>query len=973
MKLHVVLLTLILISATFYNALDREPGSQKIAGSNTEVYTYRYIAELYEIGDTANLAKEIAQFKAQYPNSPYLPYVKYMEANLALENADYPLARSLYESLLKEDISQEIMGELLLNYSLCLSQMEDYALAMHQLQRIDSEISNPDLSKLANLQKADIYYKTGQYYSAVRAYKQACQDFPERQDIQLSLFTCQVKLNNDEEAQAILNAQDPASGYYPSYAQTWLRYLLDNERYTEFDGFVARISAYKVAGLPAIIDLKIKRALQKGDYKTAQAELNLVPEKKKQFAYYQALIYLNQGKEAAADSLLKTLVSSPVPEIAVPAYLERLKILYKSEPLSAIVQLNNYLKENKSEVMKGELYYTLGYFSYNKEDYPEAIKQLAMAKRYELNRELSSQVDFLTAEAWFASGRSDMALDAFNSYLNQYPEGNARDRAWFYLGYINFVAKDYSRAKPCFEELIKNHPDSSYLNDALYYLAEMDFYLANYNLALQSYLELISRNPDNTASRLRVAQIYYYLNDYNKTQQYLTDLQPSYEVCILKGNVFLAKREFSAAQDQFLLAESFVADRLKKAEAQSYRALCLYQMKKFKEASALYLQLSNEKESPDTYLFLSAKSAYAAKDYHQALELYNSFVEQFPESVHFLPALGGIANAYYNMGNFTQAVKDWISILTRFRNQSAFSDNDLATIRDALLGIELGMKRIDNIDMTSELLALPDTFTSEYIKFELNYVLVKLYADNEMWSDLIVAAEKVRSQFPTLVNDDIQLLMATGLIKLNQYEAADTLLADVYTSSKSNEALLKWAELDILTQNYDSAMQKLWTSFRNVPNGDTWFKLLECSEQNNYSDFDSVWNAGTSYQPTYPQSYVMRMNQLFSAGRFEDTLKMADYVLNNSVSVHDHATAFLTMGRVDFESQTYGSALATFKRVILLFPEYADVCNKAVYYLVKAQIQTLGFQEAGMTLNQYLKYLQPEQINELSKLIEEGR
>ena len=87
----------------------------------------------------------------------------------------------------------------------------------------------------------------------------------------------------------------------------------------------------------------------------------------------------------------------------------------------------------------------------------------------------------------------------------------------------------------------------------------------------------------------------------------------------------------------------------------------------------------------------------------------------------------------------------------------------MTVIKDAILGLELGMKRLDDVQMISELIALPDTFVSQYIRFELNYLLVKLYADNQMWADLIQAAEKVKSEYPSQVNEDIQMLMATGL------------------------------------------------------------------------------------------------------------------------------------------------------------------------------------------------------------------
>ncbi len=78
----------------------------------------------------------------------------------------------------------------------------------------------------------------------------------------------------------------------------------------------------------------------------------------------------------------------------------------------------------------------------------------------------------------------------------------------------------------------------------------------------------------------------------------------------------LAKKNYSPALEQFILAEGFATDNVRKIEAQSYRALCLYQMKRFKAVLYLIPKTFPEKESPDTYLFLAAKSAYAAKDYH---------------------------------------------------------------------------------------------------------------------------------------------------------------------------------------------------------------------------------------------------------------------------------------------------------------------------------------------------------------------
>jgi tetratricopeptide (TPR) repeat protein len=939
-----------------------------MANSNTELYAYRYIVELYDTGDSVNLSKELSQFQARYPDSAYIPYVKFMEANLSLEAGDYLKAISQYEALLDKNLRQDVMGELLLNYSLCLSGTGNYSGAMHILQRIDSEIADPDFSAQANLQRADIYYAQGQYYSAERLYKESYSLLSTDSELAYALFNTYIKLNKDAEALVLLTSQDTSSDIYLRFVQSWLEYLLANERYDEFSDFLATQVPVSVANSDTLVELKIRQALTTKNYSEAEELLKKVTDKNSHYRFYTALIKLNHGQEKLADSLFKEVVNDHY--VGIPAYLERLKILYKSEPLSAIVQLNNYLKDSKKDTMKAELYYTFGYFCYHKSDYPEAIKQLSKAKQYDMNRELSARVDILIAESWFAADRTDLALDSFNRYLNLYPEGSAQDRAWFFIAYIHFLNKDYSRSIPGFNKLISSYPDSSYLYDAMYYLGEMDFYLANYNQALTHYLALKKAKPENTVVPLRIAQIYYYQGDYTNSEQYLLQLQPSYEVCILKGGIQLARKDYAAALDQYLLAESFASEHLRKAEAQSYRALCLYQMKRFSEASALYLQLSTEKESPDTYLYLSAKSAYAAKDYHQALQLYDSFIDAHPDSPHFLAALGDIANAYYNMGNYERAVTDWLNILKRFRNTKEFTDTSLASIRDALKGIELGMKRFENQEFIDELLIMPFTFDSEYIQFELNLILVKLYADNEEWADLIVAAEKMRASFPDQKTQDVEMLMVTGLINLNQYSEAGKLLSDIYGSSGSDEALLKWAELEYLSHNFASALAKYRQSYSTNPNADTWLRMLECSAAEGYTDFDTLWYLGAKFKDSIPQSNIIRLSYLYAAQRFDDALSAAESVINNSLSTHDHATAFLTMGLIDIQKENYPAAIATLKRVILLFPEYSDIRKPAIYHTIKAQFLSGATTEAEMLLLQYAQELDSADVEELNELLE---
>ncbi len=943
--------------------------AQVLGTSTQEYYNYRYIVELYDAGDSRTLSNEVYLFQTKYPNSSYMPYVRFIDANLAMESGNYIKAISMYDELLKLNLSRDVYAEIMINFAYSLSATGEYSQALSMLQRLDSEIGDPAYSAEATKIRADIYHKMGHYYSAAIAYREAIVHFPEESELRFGLFSCLVNTDNEVEALAMLWKEDPQSVAYPNFIRTWLSYLISTERYADFDDFVQNNVLGQIEGSQYLADLQIRKSLLVGDFDTIDSLLVKWGTPNNRFMLYSGLSLLNKGNITTADSIFQLIVTDPSPEVAIPAYIERLKILYRSEPLSAITQLSNYVQNAKSDARKGELLYTLGYFCYHKEDYPEAIKQLTHSKRYDLSIELNARIDILLAEAWFAVARYDIAKDSFNRYLNQYPQGSARDRALFYNGYIDFKNKDYISAKQSFNLLISSYPQSGYMQDALYYLGEMNFYLANYNYALDSYLSLAKRDPDNQQVALRIAQSYFYLADYTNCEKFLGDLYPNYESSILKGNLLLSQKNYTGAFDQFSLAESFTSDRLRKAEAQSYRALCLYQMKRFKEASALYLKLSNLGESPDTYLFLSAKSAYAASDYHQALILLDRFIDTYPDSQHFLSALNDIANTYYNMGNFNQAMNDWISILTRFRNHTQFDTMEQTVVRDALLGLELGLGRMQSSSIMEEILSMIDTFSSEYISFELSLLLLKSYARDAQWDDLIRSAESIRNEYPSRANEEINLLMANGFMALEQYPAADSLLFETYSKYKNNSTLVKWAELDILANDYRSAYDKYTIVYQDSSSYDIWIMLLECSSKLDYFEFNKLWDYRQSYPESVAHAQKYYLRYLYHDGRYQEAASLAEELLNTSLSQYDHALSFLISGLIELRKQDYPSAISTLNKTVVLFPEYKDIQSEAVVNLITGLHQSGASTESLMYFNKYKGFIDIASQRELQSIL----
>jgi len=105
-------------------------------------------------------------------------------------------------------------------------------------------------------------------------------------------------------------------------------------------------------------------------------------------------------------------------------------------------------------------------------------------------------------------------------------------------------------------------------------------------------------------------------------------------------------------------------------------------------------------------------------------------------------------------------------------------------------------------------------------------------------------AERIRESFPEHESLDLNLLSAQGLIKLNEYDQADTLLSSLYGETKDVRALIYWAEIDLLFGDYDGALEKYITGLNEGYDEELWLLALKASQIADYQDFSIIWELG---------------------------------------------------------------------------------------------------------------------------------
>lgn len=954
---------------------------------------FNYIVQLYDTSAHPEALLEIESFRSQYPESIYGILTDYLVASITFNAGDYQRCLSLYPPLLREDLHPDLLGDVYLNYAICLYHLGKYSDSIARLQELSSALDIPYYNLQAQLWKARAYVAQGFNLSAEYEFRQVLdQGMPEAKP---EYFSTLLALEKETEAKAILDSlalDDPAR---QECQHLWLEYLLNHGRGEDFD-----LDLYNLpdnAFSDAIRLLAIRRFYETERYEAVSAALDSLDQISDQSLYYRALLLKQEGDIQKADSLLKVIVLSGAPNLRLFAYLQRLRILYDSDPGSAIQQLQNYIAQSKHAQIRGEQNHQLAWFLYGQRRYAESILQAVTARNYELQPVFADRNEDLIAQAYYQMGEYRLSGETYNRYLNLYPQGAFRDKALYHIGLIAFLQLDFPLARNSFISLLELHPVSLYADEARFYLAEMRFFGGEYAKATELYTSVRMTTANSRPVVLRLAQCYYYQDRYAEALSVLDSIDPEemdFDSTVLLAGVYFNQKDYASALEQYEKAERMALSQPQQTEARSYRAYTLYYQRRFTEASQLFYELSRDSLNADIYLYQAGRSAAQGRDYQRALALYNDFLELYPESGLYLRVLTSIANAEFNLGNFVQSFEQWLNILRRFTAVTNISAGDEALLKEIFNGIEVCAKRMDDPRQIAELAEMMENFNSAYIRFELEYIIVKLYADAGLWTDLLNEAETLRHSLDEEKRGEVELLMLESLIRLNQYERADSLASDLYTGSQNPRALLKWAELAILTSRPELAMERYllaWHQYGDaltppdstavgvqdenaeppsaIDKATLWLAMLDLSVQTSFMRFEELWGLEPSLSESYPQARLHRIKYLIAIGNFGEALKLADSILDVESNPYYRAEAETQIGLIAFQQMDYDNALRTFRKLRLIHREFPDILLTANYHYILCLIHTGAIQEAMLSLQEARGTLSDEQLRRINGLL----
>jgi tol-pal system protein YbgF len=110
--------------------------------------------------------------------------------------------------------------------------------------------------------------------------------------------------------------------------------------------------------------------------------------------------------------------------------------------------------------------------------------------------------NYEAAHELFKAGKYKESAEAFEKFLEAYPDSKYAPSAQYWIGYAHFSQKNYKAAIASQQKLIKLYPDNQKVPDAMYNIANSHIQLSDIEGAKQTLRGLLEKYPQSDAAPL---------------------------------------------------------------------------------------------------------------------------------------------------------------------------------------------------------------------------------------------------------------------------------------------------------------------------------------------------------------------------------------------------------------------------------------------------------------------------------------
>ncbi|MCF7919910.1 MAG: tetratricopeptide repeat protein [Candidatus Cloacimonetes bacterium] len=697
-----------------------------------------------------------------------------------------------------------------------------------------------------------------------------------------------------------------------------------------------------------------------GNYE--QSALWLKDQNTPKAKYYRALNYIQTENREEARTILAELYAHSSGEIKANS-LFYLATLQESEQRK-LELLEEFIGNNTSNEFIAEAYFQSGLASYNLKKYAQSQASLQQSLSKGITGNAKEKAEYLIAEAYYQQQDFEKAKKSLLAFKESYPGSSFCDEAYFKLALSYFYLKEYDRAEENFQIITYNYQQSSKLGMSNFYLGEIKLLSGDNEKARQYYAAALNQDTDKEMVWLRIARSWFKDKDMKKAAAALENVQqesPNYsEKILLMGDIHFAEKDYDKAIAAYNKAIEKETAPAQKDEIIARKAWTYYQKGDYTQASNIYNQLSIRTDNPAAYTFQSATALFSAQQYSQALQQYQTFVQNFPTSPDYMSAMVGIADCYYNLQDFQNARLQYRKLLTIITKEDLYNS--------ILDGWKWSTEQSKG-DFRNEI--------SDFLKGEIPYnfrFLVSGYEAKYLYSlgdyeECINIIDVLKHEYNYPMKE-LEYMRGRCLVKLERWDEADDFYSRLFIIYKDPDLQYEWADVTLELGNIDTTVRKLQYAAEKRQKADYILKLLELElnyDREEFSvDYDKLlpYLSGVSKE----KAVTLRVKWLLKNREFTTATSLIE-ILQKSETREIQAEGQYLKGYSQYEQGNFEAAIPELLRVRHLFPYLPEVRQKAEEIAFYAYLKAGKTKEAQNLLENIRNELPAEKAAALDKML----
>lgn len=349
----------------------------------------------------------------------------------------------------------------------------------------------------------------------------------------------------------------------------------------------------------------------------------------------------------------------------------------KTEYSRAIEWYEKLISEFPHSTLTPGAYVQIGECYYHAKEYRRALEALEKSRTSIHDEEELGNAEYLIAESYYKLGDNVKAQHAYEQFLADHPRHKLAQEVSYFLGWTFFHQKNYNKSLEVFQKLADRPDDLGHAS--LYRISVIERLMNKPDRSLLTLNEVLKREPagewsDNALFDLGMT--FYTENNFIKAKPYFQKLVTDFpqsdvlaDGCRMLGECYLIENNLPLAQTWFEKAAGMKdAPFDVKVDASFQSAVCLFKLRKFKEASsklAEFIEQYPQHPKSGEAKFYRGEAEYQLGNFGAAAQFYQESSENFDKTKRE-EALYGVAWSYYKQGKFKQSIESFERFLVGY-------------------------------------------------------------------------------------------------------------------------------------------------------------------------------------------------------------------------------------------------------------------------------------------------------------------